>query len=88
MYNILRLKLLTYSFAEFSALLPDLQTQFSEKNHSVKYSNETFKSTKSLVNHDVDTEKDTQNTAERQNPIQIPKCASKRKINGVSKKAK
>jgi hypothetical protein len=57
-YYILLLKLLTYSFAEFSALLPDLQTQFPEKNQSVKYSSETFKSTKSLVNHDVDTEKD------------------------------
>jgi hypothetical protein len=31
MYNILRLELLTYSFAEFSALLSDLQTQFPAK---------------------------------------------------------
>jgi hypothetical protein len=37
MYNILRMKLLTYSFAEFSALLSNLQTQFPAKNQSVKY---------------------------------------------------
>jgi hypothetical protein len=33
-YNMLRLELLTYSFAEFSALLPDLQTQFPAKKTS------------------------------------------------------
>jgi hypothetical protein len=60
------LTLLTYSFAEFSALLPDLQTQFPGHNQSVKCSNKPVRINikKFQAYNDVDTEADKQNTIE------------------------